>query len=75
MVQKARVIDHNAKKFGQVKPVPEKKDQIVVTDLNRRGGSIADLFKGEAAKKGIDQVWIVDEGYCKVVKQHPWHLL
>ena len=67
-VQKARVTDHNTKKFGQLKPALEKTDQIVVTDLNRREGSMADLFKVRKAKKGFDQVWIEDEGDCKVVK-------
>eukprot|EP00268_Persea_americana_P059850 TRINITY_DN7393_c0_g2_i1.p1 TRINITY_DN7393_c0_g2~~TRINITY_DN7393_c0_g2_i1.p1 ORF type:complete len:266 (+),score=55.36 TRINITY_DN7393_c0_g2_i1:959-1756(+) len=66
--QKARLIDRNAKKFGQVKAAPEKKFQIVVTDLNRREGSMADLLKVSMAKNRFDQVWIEDEGDCKVVK-------
>eukprot|EP00268_Persea_americana_P059851 TRINITY_DN7393_c0_g2_i2.p1 TRINITY_DN7393_c0_g2~~TRINITY_DN7393_c0_g2_i2.p1 ORF type:complete len:273 (+),score=44.60 TRINITY_DN7393_c0_g2_i2:1124-1942(+) len=66
--QKARLIDRNAKKFGQVKPAPEKKDQIVATNFNRREGSMADPFKVRKAKKGFDQVWIEGERHCKVVK-------
>jgi len=65
---KRLVTDRNAKKFGQVKPAPEKKDQIVATNFNRREGSMADPFKVRKAKKGFDQVWIEGERHCKVVK-------